>query len=218
MKEFKRWIIYYIFFLLLISIFIFVTNWCTSTKDLILQYSILIVTGIGFILAIQQLKLSVEQYFEEKRREFENFLDLSINIVPKESFFSIKTQVFNKSTENKSIEFSFILINQQEQDIIEVVNKVFENVDSEKKVEYSNEFNELKDVIDKPMFFEESYGIIPLDFYFLENVQIGNESPSFTFSFNNDEYSLKKGIYTARFFIFPEEGYHRSTADNFIII
>ena len=45
---------------------------------------------------------------------------------------------------------------------------------------------------------------------------IGNENPSYTYTFDKN-VGIDKGIYSVRFFIFPHVGYHRSTVDSLII-
>lgn len=61
-------IISFSLFILLIGILLFLTCWKDETKSLIIQYAGVIVTGIGFIIAIYQLKFSTNQYFEDQEK------------------------------------------------------------------------------------------------------------------------------------------------------
>jgi len=217
MKGFKYWILGYLIYSLLILLLITLTDWDNDTKDLVIQFSLLFITGLGFIFGIQQVRIGFNQYLEEKKKEFENFLDLSVSAKKMSSFYSIKTQVLNKSAENKAIDYSFLLICKQEEDIVKVFNNILNKIGSDQTVDCSNDFNIIKEIINESTFLENKYAIVPLDFYFSENIRIGNESPSYTYSFDLTNNPLENGIYTVRFFIYPEIGFHRSTADNLII-
>ena len=96
-------------------------NWDIKLKGLILQYSGIMITGLGFFIAIYQLNIASKQYFEDQKKKSENYLDLSIKVNSIKNHHKIKTRVFNKSGEDKDIFFSFILISKQDKDIIKEV-------------------------------------------------------------------------------------------------
>jgi uncharacterized protein YxeA len=196
-----------IFVLLAIASSLFFTNWDKDTKTLILQYFTLCVTALGFYIAIQQLI---------KRRK--HYLEILIDIKTSKPFYSIKTQVLNKSGDNKDISFAFLLITKQNSNIIYCANKVLNHLKANIKFNCSNDFVHFLNIINEPFFLENQIGIIPLDFFYSENIQIGNESPAYTFTFNNDTICLENDIYSVRFFVFPKDGYHRSTVESLIII
>ncbi|MCC9065876.1 hypothetical protein [Flavobacterium piscisymbiosum] len=217
MKKIKFLIISFLLFILLIGFLLFFTCWSDSTKSLISQYAGIIVTGIGFIIAIYQLRLSTNQYFEDLEKKKKDYLDLTIDIKSIDTFHSVKTQVVNKSGEDKEIDYSFLLITKQDENIIEKTQSILQYLDLNLKITCTNNFNYFKNYIPEPLFINNSIGIVPMEFYFSENIAIGNENPSYTYSFNNDKIKLQEGIYSVRFFIFPKEGYHRSTVDSLII-
>jgi hypothetical protein len=196
---------------------IFATSWTNETKSLISQFAGIIVTGVGFIIAIYQLKFSSNQYFEDLKKKEEDFLDLIIETKSDNDFHSIKTQVINKSGGDKDIDYSFLLITKQENNILTDIQIIIKHLNLDLQIDCTNKLNQLKRFISHPLFIDNSIGMIPLDFYFSENIGIGNESPGYTFTFNNKKIKLQDGIYSTRFFIYPTEGYHRSTVDSLII-
>ncbi len=217
MKTTKILIIVFSICLIVIGLLIFTTCWTNETKSLISQYAGIIVTGIGFIIAIYQLKISSNQYFDDLKKKNKDYLDLGIDTKFNDGVHSIKTQVINKSGEDKEIDYSFILITQQDSNIVSQVQELINVKGWDITMTCSNDFNKLKDYIDIPVLVNNSIGIIPLGFYYLENIRIGNENPCYTYSFDSNILGLKKGIYSARFFIYPKIGYHRSTVDSLII-
>lgn len=217
MRNLKWWIIALVFFLITLGILIFLTCWDNEVKSQIFQFSGIVITGLGFFIAIYQLKITSNQYFADLKKKLKDYLDLSVETENIGTYYSIKTQVINKSGENKDIDYSFILITKQDENIIKKANQIAEFIQMEKTFEYSNCLNEFKNNLENPIFINNNIGIIPLDFYFSENISIGNENPSFTYSFDNRIAELGKGIYSVRFFIYPKEGYHRSTVDSLIV-
>lgn len=204
-------------FLILIGLMLFATCWTNETKSLISQYAGIFVTGIGFIIAIYQLKLSTNQYFEDLETKKKDYLDLNIKTKYFNEFNSIKTQVVNKSGEDKEIAYSFLLITKQEDSIILKVQEIAQYLNVDLNINSTNDFIKIKNHIAEPIFINNTIGVIPLEFYFSENIGIGNENPSYTYSFNNNKIKLQEGIYSVRFFIYPKEGYHRSTVESLII-
>lgn len=211
-KESKLIIIAAIIFIIF-GILIFAPIWSYNTQNLISQFAGIVVTGTGFVIAWYQLRLS---YKAIKAKE-KDYLDLKLEIIKNDSFVSIKTQIINNTSEKLKIDNSFLLITKQEEDIIDCVNAIFSTQKVGTVVDCSNDFNKLKVFADS-IFINQTIEFIPLHFYYLENVQIGNESPCYTYTFNNGLKNLEAGIYTVRFFIFCEGRYHRSTADSLIII
>ncbi len=185
----------------------------------IISFSGIIIAGLGFFATIYTLSTNMNRFFNESERKRKDFLDMFLSINNQEDFYSIKTQVINKSGLDKEINFAFLLISPQDN-----WAKIIGFINNEYKLDIraTNGFLKLKNIINKP-FFRENAAIIPLDFYYKENIGIGNENPSYTYTFNCNASNTKlnSGIYSVRFFIFPEYNgdaiYHRSTVDSLII-
>ena len=217
MKNNKCVVVFVFIVLMVIGLLLFTTCWMSGTKDLIVQYAGLVVTTLGFLIAINQLRLSSDQYFADMKKKEKDYLDLTIDVYSSKKNHSIKTQVINKSGEDKVINFAFILITKQDANIVGELEQIVKtynwNVNLEQR---TNCFYLIKPHVKKPLF-EKELCIIPLSFYYSENVRIGNENPCFTYTFNQDDVQLEKGIYSVRFFIYPDIGYHRCTVDSLIV-
>ena len=208
MKRTNYLLLIFSLILIIVGLLIFIPCWSIETKSLISQYAGILVTGIGFIIAIYQ-------YFDDVNKRKKDFLDLEVETKKDTEYYSIKTQVFNKSGENKDIDFSLILLTEQDKSVLQLIQSVIDEKQWNIKIGCTNDLNKLKKYVEEPLFYN-SIGIIPLSFYFNENIRIGNESPCYTYTFHRS-VGLKKGIYSARFFIYPKVGYHRSTVDSLVI-
>lgn len=177
---------------------------CTD-KSLFVQFCVLLVMAIGSIFGFYKYNQIKSEY-----------LDLLVETKSENNIHSIKTQVFNKSGVKKSIEYAFILITRQEVNILDAISNFINTHNWDIDINCTDNFKCLRNRIEIPTLDNNMY-IIPLRFYYSENIQIGNESPSYTYSFNNNDLNLECGIYSVRFFIYPKSGLHRSTVDSLII-
>lgn len=147
----------------------------------------------------------------------ERYLDLHIKTVYKNNFYSLHTQVTNKTTDSQPIDFAFLLISKQGE-VVKVINKI--NTLYDLNIQYTNDLTKIKHIIQDPLWLPETYGgIIPLPFYYKENIDIADECPTFSFTFDNQIVNLPEGIYEVRFFVFPNDNHrlHRCTADSIVI-
>lgn len=100
------------------------------------------------------------------------------------------------------------------------MNNVLADLNMPLRFAYTNEFELLKDQIETPIYTHNA-AIIPLPFYYSENVRIGNENPGYSYMFDNnitnDGVILEEGKYSVRFFIFCKGKLHRSTADALVV-
>lgn len=209
MKRINILLIFFALILITIGLLIFATCWTFDTKSLISQYAGVLVTGIGFILAIYQ-------YFHSENKKQKDYLDLIVETKTDNDYYSIKTQVLNKSGEIKDIVYAFALITPQDENIVNAIQTLVTFKQWDIEIKCSNHFFKLKEEITSLLLFEKMV-IIPLSFYYSENIRIGNENPCYTYSFDNKTIGLDKGIYSVRFFIYPKIGYHRSTVDSLVI-
>jgi len=197
--------IVFVVFLIEVANLLIFPDWSPATKSVVVQYAALILSGLAFIIFLYDYNLKKE-----------DFLDTKLKVTSKENYHSIKTQVFNKSGMKKEVSFALLFISGQETSPVVAMNEALEALNLLVKFSYTNDFEELKGQIDSPQFTVNA-AIIPLSFYYSENVWIANESPAFTYTFNTNEKYLKDGIYTVRFFIFCNGKLHRSTADSLVI-
>lgn len=175
-------------------------------KNLCVQYCVLLVMVIGSIFGFYK-------YYQIKSE----YLDLRVKTKYENNIYSIKTQVYNESGVKKNIEYAFILITRQEINILDAINEYIHTIDQDINISYTDDLKILKKYVKTHKFANNNMCIIPLRFYYIENIQIGNESPSYTYSFENSVLNLETGIYSVRFFIYQKKGLHRSTVDSLII-
>lgn len=184
-----------------------------------------IVVSIGTTLSIPTIFFLFKEFQEKQHdkwekklsvlKEKDKYLNISVNVQNHNGYVSIKTQVFNHTNEPQKIAYAFLLISEQENwtNVTNLVNQKYGL-----GVQYTNDFQKLEGFIEEPLWIPKMGGIIPLGFYYKENIRIANENPSFVYSFNNKEVLLPEGIYSVRFYIFPkDERYHRTTVDSLII-
>ena len=204
---------YKIQFLTLCAIIIFLISiciWMLYTQVVKIETLIAVVSAIfSCITTINKIPSSIKNQSK--------YLDLSLKTEEKDTYYSIYTQVINKTEDRQPIDYAFLLISEQDNwsNIIRIINHKYGlNIYS------TNDLIETKKLSDEPLWFPEyRSGIIPLPFYYNENLEIADESPAFTYSFNNREINLPPNIYNVRFYIFPndKERYHRSTVGSLII-
>ena len=209
MKWIKIWIIVSVAIIVLTGLSVFFTIWDKELKSQILQYSLILITGLGFFIAIYQ-------YFNDVTKKADSYLDMKIHIESILPYVSIKTKVVNLVGEPKKITFAFLVISRQEDRILDVVNNYCISQNIPLNFDKTNDFYKLKDFVRNANFIND-IGIIPLPFYYSENVHIGNESPGYTYTFNNQFTQLNPNIYSIRFFICRKTGYPRSTVGSLII-
>ncbi len=168
--------------------------------DLFLAFSLVLVTILGFLFATYSIKSSYEKY-----------LNLTVTTKREGSFIHIITKIENNTELEKELSFAFLIISRQNENPIGVVNTLFR-----KKFSCTNEFNVLKDE-NYNIIENENAIFIPLSFYHSENIAIGDESPTYSHVIDCNNTVLRDNIYTVRFYVFPKEGYHRSTCASFVV-
>lgn len=145
-------------------------------------------------------------------REFKSYLILNLEISSQDEVYLLKTGVENNSYFTKRIENSFLIIAPENEDIVSVGNKIFNGI-------YQTEITSTNELI--YLTYNDKFSIskeilfIPMNFYFLENIGVGNEKLNYTSFINSNE--LKKGNYSVRFFVFDKRRLHRSTQDLLVI-
>lgn len=209
---------------ILVIAFIFVIGLPSLKEDA--DYYESIVVSISMVFSLPTIFFLFKDYQDKQQKRWEaeqlrlkdkeKFLNISIDTYAESEHRLIKTQIFNQTDKPQKIEYAFLLISEQDDwsGIIEHVNLKFGL-----NMHCTNDFIELKSVVEDPLWMSKyAGGFIPLSFYYKENIDISNESPSYVYSFDNRKVNLPAGIYSVRFYVFPDEGrYHISTVGSFII-
>ncbi len=179
-----------------------------------LQLYEIIITVIGIAITLPTIMISLNKYSTEQQKATKRYLDLYLQINYIKNYVSIKTQVINRTNDKQDIEFAFILISPQEN-----WDKIMIYISEKYHINFNctNDFIKLKDYIKEPLYCTDGV-IIPLPFYYQENLVIGDESPAFVYTLDNNISKLRPGIYSVRFYIYPNaQRYHRTTVDSFIL-
>lgn len=213
MNNIKVWvrIVISLIILAVIGLVIFIVKWGMDLKYLMVQFLTFFVTGLGITIALLE-------YHNSIKSKTKNYLELFIKVSSDQIYHSINTQISNKSGEDKKINFSFLLISRQNESLKTIVDLILKSKHSPIKIKVLNELYLLKELFPISTFIDNALGVIPLNFYYDENYRIENESPTYTYTFDNNEIKLDKGIYSVRFFVFFNEKYlHRIACDSLII-
>ena len=191
------WIIY--------NVFDYIPNTTITRFDLLeITNSITqFVLTFGVILAYIEYK--TKRVWENKKG-----LELGLIIQKKqdENLILFKTSVSNHTSNNIEIESAFILITPHNKKFMDVFNESFG-----KCFRYSNELKEIKEL--KQQKPSECF-VINLNYYYEENIQVGNETLRYVkpMSIKENE-SDKIQLWDVRFFVFPKKGHHRSVHSAF---
>jgi hypothetical protein len=167
----------------------------------------------------EQLKILKDNYTADLKIKSRSFIDLSLRIEKDNNHIKLITKIFNDTTVNHPLDYAFLLITQQDSNIIEQSNILLNNFETDNILELTTNLDIFKKHIADKAFKNKNVVVISLPFYYSEHNRIADENPGFSYILDNYNSNLDKGIYTVRFFVFPksENKYHRSTADSFII-
>lgn len=171
------------------------------TTDLFVSFSLVLVTIVGFLFATYSIKSSYEKY-----------LILSVMTKKEGDFIHIITKIENNTEIPKDLNFAFLFISKQNKNPIEMMNSLV--IGKPKPFNYTNDFIKLKGNCES-IIENENAIYIPLSFYYSENIKIGDESPTYSYVIDCNNTVLLNNIYTVRFYVFPKNGYHRSTCASF---
>ena len=177
----------------------------------------LIISIFGLVLGI----VSIGWHIINAHRQF---LHIDLNITMNAGgYISAFTRVENKSRLNKTIENALLLIGPEDESPIKTANLVLNQSGFDIVVGSTNDIAAI-DIAESAMG-PEGREIIPLPFYFSENVGIADEKIAYKASIESDDipddlpYSVRFFVLLSpsRFFFIPGRHLHRSTHDSFIL-
>jgi hypothetical protein len=146
--------------------------------------------------------------------EFKAYLRLSVKVqLSADGWATILTTVDNSGYRTKGISYSFLLIGPEAEGPIETINVLAEAKGDIDKFTTTNNLDRFR--VEVPLFVADR-GIIPLPFYYSENVDIADETITYCAPVRLDVFT-KEIPYSVRFFVFARGRLHRSTHDVFFI-
>lgn len=180
-----------------------------SNQDRLMVFSLVFAVIGGLWVFLSYLKI--------KKREQNDFVKISLSATKIKQNVYIRTKVDNPVNINKQIKFAFLVISKTEKGV--------ENSEFFKKIERLYKRKDIKITDDLIKLFEVSkmilntIGLIPLPYYYKENIRVGNEELTHTYILTKEERNkMERGFYEVRFFVFSEEEHlHRSVQDAFFL-
>ncbi|MBP6024071.1 hypothetical protein [Ferruginibacter sp.] len=129
--------------------------------------------------------------------------------------YLINTEVENSSKwSRKKIDNAFLIISPENTNILKTGARITLNLNPTNTIRSTNDFKNFTS--DLPIYLSGGYAFIPLDFYYSENIAIGDEK--LTYSCSIDRSQLQPGSYSVRFYVFDKKRYHRSTQSLMTIV
>ncbi|MCX6146910.1 MAG: hypothetical protein NTW25_06615 [Candidatus Kapabacteria bacterium] len=140
--------------------------------------------------------------------ELKGYVRTSVKVIQNDNPIQIFTEIENSSRKFKRvIDNAFVIVSPELEDILVVGQKINNVLKISNTICKTNDFENFK--LSEPTYIDNCIVIIPLQFYFSENIQIGDETLTYSCSLNRT--LLEKGNYSVRFYIFGESRLHRST-------
>lgn len=151
------------------------------------------------------------------REERKTFLLIKVEAKKIGDEHTIYTQVQNVNKINeKTITNAFLIICPENYDLLTAGDEIANHLKIKQELGRTNDFISLYSEEYKCHNINPELIFIPLPFYYLENIDIGDEQLTYTAYL--DRKKLKQGTYSVRFYLYGDEQFlHRSTQDLLII-
>jgi len=164
-----------------------------------------VVTMLGVVLALIQ-------YWRTTRKHLH--IGLSVDEGIEDGWFRISTEVQNRGEVARRVDYAMVLIGPEREDPLKTAEILLG-----REFECTNDFAEIEEmeaVQDASILQQEDRALIPLPFYFSENIDVGDEDLTYDVPVCANEFKHNTP-YSARFFIFSKDHYHRSTQRMFVV-
>ena len=164
--------------------------------------------GFTFVAVYSTLKRAF-------RKELDDYLRIALSVrsLDRKTAFA-KVIIKNQSDMPKQIENAILLITPEEESIGDswkILRKRHPAVRCIKKT------NDIADVrIEEPLYdYEGRRALVPLPFFYNENVRVADERISYTAVINTTDMNQGSGVYSVRLFVSDTGRLHRTTHDAF---
>ena len=147
--------------------------------------------------------------------EFRSFLHVSLSLdTDQAGWVTALTGVENKGLRGKRIDYAFLLIGPDGENPAETARSLGRDAGFEFMLWEPGYYRAMDRNLDGP-FWRGPRAVIPLPFYYNENVDIADECVTYRCPFQIK--SLKPGAYSVRFFVSGRGRLDRSTHDAFLV-
>jgi hypothetical protein len=143
--------------------------------------------------------------------EFGTYLRIAVAVTCEDSHVKATTTVDNKGNRAKTVRNALLVVGPEGESPIATANALLAAMGRPQNIEFTNDFVRLK--LNNP-FYDAQRAIIPVPFYYDENVDIADETLSYAAPIDTALFKVG-AAYAVRFFLFPKYGLHRSTEDTF---
>lgn len=121
------------------------------------------------VVAIVGGVLGTFAFFWNVWDSWEQFLHVDLSLTQTHGFVLANTVVENKGTRAKKIDKAFVLVGPEDENPVDTLN----SFSLSKLIEYVNDLEEV--TLLKPVYGTDGRAIIPIDFYYSENINIADE-------------------------------------------
>lgn len=147
--------------------------------------------------------------------EFRAFVHVSLSLnTAQAGWVTALTVVENKGLRGKRIDYAFLLIGPDGENPAETARSLGRDAGFEFMLWEPGYYRAMERNLDGP-FWRGPRAVIPLPFYYNENVDIADECVTYRCPF--EVKSLKPGAYSVRFFVSGRGRLDRSTHDTFLV-
>ncbi|MEP9357428.1 hypothetical protein [Sphingomonas sp. KR3-1] len=144
--------------------------------------------------------------------ELSAYLRISLSVSVEKGWVLLGTTVENKGFRDKRISNALLVIGPEDESPIATVNALIQQNGDPRKCAYTNDFAR----IDRHLA-EGDRMVIPLPYYFGENIAVADETLNYTAPVSTD--ALAPNLpYAVRFFLFGPNRLHRSTQNCFVVV
>ena len=168
-----------------------------------------IVTASATVVAAIAAVVATIGGFRQGLLSWRSYLHIGIHVDSVcNGFLTVMTVVENKGLGRKELENALLLIGPENESPLDTMCKIGLPVDSTNDI--------MKCDIDDIKSGPDGRCLIPIDFYYSENVRIADEKMSYRVPISTR--NMRTGVpYSVRFFIYAPGRLHRSTQDCFIL-
>jgi hypothetical protein len=147
--------------------------------------------------------------------EFGSHLRISIRVDgPKDGWVTALTTVDNKGNRPKDISYALLLLGPEPESPLDTARLLAKVSGYHGRLDSTNDLAHF--IIDGSVS-QDDRSIIPIAFYYSENIDIADET--LTYRIPIPIKNLRPGLaYSVRFFLFPARRLHRSTHDCFVVV
>ncbi|TKJ38799.1 MAG: hypothetical protein CEE38_03610 [Planctomycetes bacterium B3_Pla] len=127
---------------------------------------------------------------------------------------TIRTRIENRGLVRKTVNYAILLVGPEAENPIETAQAISTCLGDQVKIQCTNDIEHLK--ADNPVITDQGRALIPLSFFYSEQVAIGDEDLSYRCHLSIQTFETNTP-YSVRFFVFAQKRLHRSTQESFII-